>query len=116
MVMPPNDASYEIRSIPNNTVLVQGLYLGKDYRRFMDLLYQFEQLTERMLNSDSLKKSELKVRQYGLFWLYERKLETTVSIALLEDILDRHRESAERVFWNHHQLINNPLRYLTNNL
>lgn len=114
--MPPNDASYEIRSIPENTVLIQGLYLGKDYTRFMDLLCQFEKLTENLANPESLKKAELKIRQYQLFWLYERRLETAVNIALLEDILDRHRENAQRVFWNHHQLINNPLRHIYNDL
>lgn len=109
--MLPNDASYEIRSIPDNTVLVQGLYLGQDFTRFMELLDQFELLSEYIIKTDSLKKLDIKIRHYKLFWLYEMKLESRVSIVMMEDILDRYREMAQRIFRNHHQLINNSLRF-----
>lgn len=111
--MPPNDASYEIRSIPENTVLIQGLYFGDDSSRFSELQYQFEQISDKMINHDILWLLSVKVRRYKRCWLYEQVLETSVNVLLAENILDWYRESAQRLFWNHNQLFNNTRKFIS---
>ncbi|MHB1167201.1 MAG: hypothetical protein ACYC4E_00345 [Carboxydocellales bacterium] len=109
--MPPNDVSYEIRSIPKNTVLVQGIYLGKDSSRFRELRHLFDLITDKLVDHDIFKVLEIKVSKYQHFWLYEQVLETSVNVFVVEDILNWYRQCAQKLFLNHNQLFCNTGRF-----